>query len=70
MTAATIKLYDPFAGTESTFYSVPAGDASASLLLLNILIELRVMNQYLGAQSTITDEVESLRADVMTEGAS
>lgn len=69
--AATIKLYDPQGLTGSTFYAVPVGTASDALINLNILIELRVMNQYLAAmtQGIVTDTIENLRSDVVSEGA-
>lgn len=69
----TIKLYDPSSETNGTYYNVPTGSLAAeSLILLNVLIELRVMTVYLAAMNPgiVADSIEQLRADVMAEGSS
>jgi hypothetical protein len=67
---ATIKLFDPNTGT---FATVTAGSNitqnAQSLLMLNILIELRAMNKYLANMNPdVKDDIQALRQDEIAEG--
>ena len=64
-----LKLLDPAAGR---FCDVDYGNNSQGLILLNILIELRVMTQYLAAMNIgiINDEPAQMRMDAASDPSS
>lgn len=69
---SAIKLFDPSVGAIATKTPSSLNNSGAvPMLLLNILIELRVQNQYLASMNPqVTDLIENLRSDETNEGAS
>lgn len=61
-----LTLYQPTFGATTTPASPSNGVASSEVLLLNILIELRVMNEILLGNAG-TNSADSLRSDAVNE---
>jgi hypothetical protein len=64
-----LKLLDPAVGK---FMDVDYGNLSQGLILLNILIELRVMNQFMSAMNIgiINDDLAQMRLDMTLDPSS
>jgi hypothetical protein len=64
-----LKLLDPATGL---FSVLDGGNIAVNLLLVNILMEMRVMNQYLSAMNPgiVADDPDKLRADQVFDPAS
>ena len=63
----SLKLYNAGASSASQS-STPVGSGpSVELLLTNILLELRVMNEYLGHQADTNGPVDEVRTELLLE---
>ena len=61
-----LKLYDT-SGLSTDLPVGPSANASAELLLKNILLELRVMNEYLAHQATTNGPVDMVRSELLAD---
>ena len=61
-----LKLYDT-SGLSTDLPVGPIANASAELLLKNILLELRVMNEYLAHQATTNGPVDMVRSELLAD---
>ena len=61
-----LKLYDT-SGLSTDLPVGPIANASAELLLKNILLELRVINEYLAHQATTNGPVDMVRSELLAD---